>query len=224
MIEKEGNNKYSVKLYEYYNTKEEFIIVMELCEGTLLDIIINRENPFNFQEIKHILKQLNHSFEILTKNKVIHRALNIDNILIKYEDITNYIVKLKITDDYIIVLIFFTFISSKKNKEKLINEENYDEYSIKEDNKNFISPEILKKEKFIEKSDLWSLRVIIYVLAFNNYPYEGEKDDVILDEIKKMKLNKTLNNDLNDLIERLLIEDPMKRISWNDYFNHSFLK
>ena len=49
MIEKEGNNKYSVKLYEYYNTKEEFIIVMELCDGTLLDIIINRENPFNFQ-------------------------------------------------------------------------------------------------------------------------------------------------------------------------------
>ena len=182
MIEKEGNNKYSVKLYEYYNTKEEFIIVMELCDGTLLDIVINRENPFNFQEIKNILKQLNHSFEILAKNKVILRALNMDNILIKYEDKTNYIVKLKITDDC------------------LINEENFDEYSIKEDNKNFIAPEILKKEKFIEKSDLWSLGVIIYVLAFNNYPYEGEKDDVILDKIKKLKLNKTLNNDLNYLI------------------------
>ena len=104
----------------------------------------------------------------MTKNKVIHRALNIDNILIKYEDKTNYIVKLKITDDCIIVLIFFTFISSKKNKEKLINEENYDEYSIKEDNKNFIAPEILKKKKFIEKSDLWSLGVIFYLFPFNN--------------------------------------------------------
>ena len=206
MIEKDGNNEYSVKLYEYFNTKDEFIIVMELCDGNLLELFLERKNPFNFQEIKNILKQLNQSFYIMTENQVVHRALNMDNILIKYKDKNNYIIKLKLTDDC------------------LINNENYDEYLMKDENKNFVAPEILKKNKYIEKSDLWSLGVIIYVLALKNYPYQGEKNNEILNAIKNMKLKKTKNKNLDDLIEKLLIEDPIKRISWNEYFNHPFLK
>ena len=29
---------------------------------------------------------------------------------------------------------------------------------------------------------------------------------------------------LNDLISRLVVADPDKRISWNEYFNHQFFK
>ncbi len=199
-------NENSVKLYEYYQNDDEFIIVMELCDGNLLELFLERKNPFNFQEIKNILKQLNQSFYIMTENQVVHRALNMDNILIKYKDKNNYIIKLKLTDDC------------------LINNENYDEYLMKDENKNFVAPEILKKNKYIEKSDLWSLGVIIYILALKNYPYQGEKNNEILNAIKNMKLQKTKNKNLDDLIEKLLIEDPIKRMSWNEYFNHPFLK
>ena len=37
-------------------------------------------------------------------------------------------------------------------------------------------------------------------------------------------LKKTGCNQLDDLIEKLLIEDPIKRLNWDDYFNHSFFK
>ena len=47
----------------------------------------------------------------------------------------------------------------------------------------------------------------------------------ILKDIKHGKeLAKTGNDNLDDLISRLLIEDKNKRITWKDYFNHPFFK
>ena len=41
-----------------------------------------------------------------------------------------------------------------------------------------------------------------------------------LNKIKK----KTDDKILNDLIEKLVVNDPHKRIEWDDYFNHPFFK
>ena len=38
----------------------------------------------------------------------------------------------------------------------------------------------------------------------------------------KIKINKTGNEELDDLIKNLLQKEPSKRLNWNDYFNHSF--
>ena len=47
------------------------------------------------------------------------------------------------------------------------------------------APEILRGEKNInEKSDLWSVGVIIYFLFFKEYPYKGIKKDELLDQIR----------------------------------------
>ena len=88
-----------------------------------------------------------------------------------------------------------------------------------------IAPEILKyKEENNEKNDLWSLGIIIYILYFKEYPYKGENKLKIIEQINKNKQNfkKTGNSDLDDLIIKLLNDDPQKRISWEDYFNHPF--
>ena len=36
--------------------------------------------------------------------------------------------------------------------------------------------------------------------------------------------NKFDNHNLNDLVHKLIVVDPTKRISWEDYFNHPFFK
>ena len=100
--------------------------------------------------------------------------------------------------------------------------------SIKKDNQNidYIAPEILKKEEYNEKCDLWSLGVIIYVLSFGQYPYIGDNKEDILNEIKKNR-NITINtgdSNLDNLISELLKEDPNERFTWEQYLNHSFLK
>ena len=204
------NNNYTVKYYEHFHTNDEFAIVMELCDGNLLDFYIEKKNSFSPQKIKEILNLLNYSFIIMNRNNIIHRALNLENILIKYinTEKTRYIVKLKITDDSLVKDLPEIRINGKINSNKL-----------------FISPEILKKELNIEKCDLWSLGVIIYSLSCKDYPFHGKNESEILKDIQANCENlqiKTENSDLNDLIKKLLVENPDIRMTWEQYFEHPF--
>ena len=89
------------------------------------------------------------------------------------------------------------------------------------------APEIMKNEKYNDKCDLWSLGVIIYMLFFKKPPFQGQNEIALLNNIKiglKKPLKKTNNELLDDLLSKLLKEDPKKRISWEHYFNHPFCK
>ena len=207
---KDQKNIYTVKFYEHFHTKDEFAIVMELCDDNLLSLFAKKNFSFEPKRIQDILNLLNHSFKIMVQNKIVHRALNLENILVKFKDKQNskYVVKLKLTDDSLV-----KDLPQIKTKEK-INSGLF-----------FIAPEILEKKFHNEECDLWSLGIIIYALSFKDYPFKGNDSIEILNEIRKIGnnfKNKTNDSKLNDLISRLLIEDPNKRITWNQYFNHPF--
>ena len=92
-----------------------------------------------------------------------------------------------------------------------------------------MAPEILNAEKYDNKCDLWSIGVIIFQLKTRAYPYRGIVDKEILNDIEKKGLTvlNIIDNKekyLKDLLSRLLVRDPVKRISWENYFNHQFFK
>ena len=211
IVEGINNKNYNtVEFIESYENDNEFAIIMELCDDNLLNIFVKRPKPFNSDEICDILVQLNNSFKLMNENKLIHRALNLENILIKYinEEKTKYIIKLKITNDSCLI--------SEISKSKKTNNHSF-----------FVAPEILKREKYNEKSDLWSLGIIIYTLFFRRYPFNGDTEDEILKEIKNLSKYltiKTDNSDLDDLLRKLLVENPQKRLTWNQYFKHHFFR
>ena len=207
------NNENAVSLDECFETDEEFVIIMEKCDNNLFKHLISiKKTPFNPDEIYEILNQLNKCFEIMVKNKIIHRALKSQNILLKYlnEKKSKFLVKLKITFESCLWDNISNFLSS----------------DIARINKIY-APEILKKEKYTEESDLWSIGILIYLLYFKEYPFKGDSKEEILksiteDEINKLK--KGENTDLNNLIRELLIIEPNRRITWEEYFNHPFFR
>ena len=210
---KNEENKNAVKIYEYFDNDDEFSIVMELCDNNLFSIFL-KSQPFNDEKILDLLIQLNNSFRIMFEKKFVHRALNLENILIKEDNENNkYIYKLKITNDcdYLDNLIK----NYEKNKFPNIN-----------GLINYISPEILKGEKCDLNCDLWSLGIIIYALYFKVYPYNGQKQRQLLNDIKKVGKNfkKASNENINDLINRLLNVNPKERMTWEQYFNHRIFK
>ena len=90
-----------------------------------------------------------------------------------------------------------------------------------------MSPEILAGEEYDNETDLWSLGVIIYQLFFKKYPYDGETEVAIykkINELGQKILKETGDKNLDDLIGKLLVNNPKKRIKWEDYFNHPFFK
>jgi serine/threonine protein kinase len=206
-----NTNNNSVKFYEYYDTEKEFIIVMELCDDNLFSLLQERKKGLNKEEIYNIMNQLNYTFKIMNKNKIIHRDIKLENIVVKYNDKSkkNYIVKLT---DYGI-------------SKQLINTKGRTNVGTSLT----MAPEILKGEGEIydNKCDLWSIGIIIYQLYFKDYPYKGITDVAIYNQIKnlgKKILKRTNNNNLNNLIDSLLIIDPRERINYEEYFNHPFFK
>ena len=90
-----------------------------------------------------------------------------------------------------------------------------------------MAPEILEGEPYGLKCDLWSLGLILYILYFRKHPFlltitaEALKNLFKTDFQKDLKKSK--NEDFDKLIRKLLVKDPKERISWEEYFNHSFL-
>ena len=70
------------------------------------------------------------------------------------------------------------------------------------------------------KSDLWSIGIILYNLFFNQIPF-NDLDDYF-NPNKIINLKKTNYELLDDLLTKLIVKDPDKRINWNDYFIHPF--
>ena len=204
-------NVYAVKFIEYFNTKDEFVIILEFCDENLLTLFANKKLGFNSQKIRDILSLLNNSFRIMAQNKIIHRALNLENILVKYEnkEKNKYIVKLKVTDDSVLLDDLKNNLSFNKTKVNL----------------RFIAPEILRGEEYNEKCDLWSLGVIIYIFYFRQYPFNGKNELEMKEDIEKNINKLVIKTDdaaLDDLLKGLLNPNPNKRLNWNEYFNHHF--
>ena len=186
------NNNNSVKCYEYFNNKDNFVFIMELCDENLSQLLtnkfINNKLGFNSEEILEILKQLNNTFKIMKDKNIIHRDLKLENILIKYNDEQHKTFTIKLAD----YGSSKRFYSQSKSLSKIYFNSHVGTF-------NYMAPEILKGEEYNYKCDLWSLGIIIYRLIFGKFPYLGENEIALIKNIEKfgkMLFKKTENKEL----------------------------
>ncbi len=141
----------------------------------------------------------------MIKEKIIFKHLKLSNILFSINSINKINIKLSI------------YISNEFNK--ISSKTNLDNNSLT------ISPQILKGENYSNKTDLWSLGVIIYYMLFKEYPFNGKLEYQIIKDIEsKKELKEIKHKELKDLVHQMLLINENERISWNGYFNHTFFK
>ena len=66
------------------------------------------------------------------------------------------------------------------------------------------------------KSDIWPLGVTLYYMAKLDYPFNGNSEDEIKENILNtapLELDNTYSDSLNFLIKKMLTKDPLKRPS-----------
>lgn len=208
-IKKENLN--TVKFYEYFITKNEFCIVMELCDTDLKKLIIENSKTFKPIEIYDILTQLNNTFKIMAQYNLIHRDIKLENILVKYNVYSNNENIYKLT--------------GYEMSKQILNL--VEKFHGKISPYKYMAPELLRGEAFNQECDLWSLGICIYLLCFKDYPFNGNSANQVLKEIDEISPEfflKTNDPDLDYLISRLLTKEPNKRMTWNEYFNSSFFR
>ena len=83
----------------------------------------------------------------------------------------------------------------------------------------FTAPEILFKQDYNSKVDIWSLGVILYFLMYERLPFgqKGMEFDTVVDSIcyEDFKLPRYINRNLEDLLYKMLEKNCSKRISIN---------
>ena len=186
-------------------SNDEIFIVTELIEdGDFFNFIINRP-CFKEDQLKRIIRQLLEGIAYLHEFGIVHCDIKPENIL--YDKTTDNIIKL--TDFGLSKMIF-----SNENITDVCGTISY------------VAPEILTQQGHRMESDLWSVGVIMYLLSHGKLPFdEGTNDDIIISIIQNEPTYKTtLNDNMIDLIKKLLDKSPYNRITAKEALMHPFLK
>ena len=199
----------SVKIYDYYVTKDDFIIVMELCDENLLELLCRKQSGFSSDEIRNILLQLNNAFKVMNKNKISHRDLKLNNMLVKYKNSEK--------KEYRVLLCDYG-----ESNQLLI-----EKFKTHAGTKIYMAPQILLGGPYTEKCDLWSLGINIYQMYFKDFPYKGRMDMELYNNIVstgKSVLENIRKEDskLKNLLSKLLEIEEKDRIDWEAYYKDPF--
>ena len=196
----------SIKFICDFDSDNNLNIIMELCDKDLLCYLYERKTAFSIDEIRETFLQLNNAFRKMRYNNILHRDLKLGNVLIKFTDEskTRFIPKLA---DY------------GFSKELSI----YNTRTTHLGTPATMAPEIMMNLPYDEKSDLWSVGVMMYQLYYKEIPYDGMTETEILNKIiANTPYKQPEDKNFRDLLNKIFVMNPQNRISWNEYFNHPF--
>lgn len=129
-------------------------IVMELVEGRVLSDIIKEEGPMEWRQATEIVKQMAAALSVAHKNHIIHRDVKPQNILL--------------TEDGVPKLADFG-IAKAVNAATLVGVTGTVMGSV-----HYFSPEQARGGYVDEKSDIYSLGVVLYELLTGRVPFDGD--------------------------------------------------
>lgn len=93
----------------------------------------------------------------------------------------------------------------------------------------YVAPEILEGKGYTLKVDSWSLGVITYVMLCGFPPFYDEDNEKMFEFIKQGQYDfpspfwDDISSSAKDLISKLLVTDPLKRLSAEDALKHEWL-
>ena len=203
-----------VRIIESFNTKDSYVLVTEYCEGgELYDQV---RNQLSETQIAVIFKQLLSGLAYLHSHNIVHRDLKLENILIQE------IEKSKTTGEDLFNIKIIDFgtariFDNKKKPQSIVGSSYY------------IAPEVLN-QKYGKECDLWSVGVILYMFIVGHAPFDGCDDEEITGNIQKGiykkddKRWKKASKEVKDLIQKLLIYNPQKRLTALQALRHPWFK
>ena len=221
-------HKNIVKLEEFKKTSNHYYVIMEYCNGgTLTECLEKYKNlyhrPFTEEIVQHLMRQIVSAVNYLHEQKIIHRDLKLDNILVKFEkEIDKNNVNLLKSEVKIIDFgfaaykdqtgLFNTAIGSPMNMDPLIL-------------KKFNSGNSNKELGYDEKADIWSLGTLCYQMLIGNCAFDAYNMKELVSKVEEgtYKVPTNLSKEVVSFLNAMLQYDPQKRLNAKDLNRHAFL-
>ncbi|TYG44019.1 hypothetical protein ES288_D11G064400v1 [Gossypium darwinii] len=186
-------------------------LVLEFCAGGNLASYIRRYGRVQEQLARRFMQQLGAGLEVLQSHHIIHRDLKPENILL-----------LGSKDDLVLKIADFGLSRS-------LDPGNYAQTVC--GSPLYMAPEVLQFQSYDEKVDMWSLGAILFELLNGLPPFHGRTSVQLLQNIKsstclpfsKLFLPR-LHPDCVDMCSRLLSVNPVDRLSFQEFYQHRFLR
>ena len=200
----EMHNPFVIKVYKIYEDKNNFLIIMEYCEGGELFNYIVKKKRLSEEEASYFFYQLINGIEYIHSKGIAHRDLKPENLLLSKNKI------LKIID-----FGLSNFYDGQKRLQTPCGSPCY------------ASPEMVKGKKYDGFNiDIWAIGVILFAMLCGYLPFEDDENDtdVLFNEIIRNKIDYPyfLSKLSLDILHRILVSDPLKRITVDEIKKHDF--
>jgi calcium-dependent protein kinase len=196
-----------VRVFEFFEDKKKFYIVMEHCRGGELFTEIMKNKKYSESDSALIMRQIFSALTYMHSSKIAHRDLKPENLLF---DEKSELASIKLID----------FGSASYFNEKPMKEGIGTAY--------YMSPELISGS-YNEKCDIWSAGVILHVLIVGTPPFTGDSTKNIQKAITRNAYNMEVltrmntSEDLRDLMSHLMVPEA-QRFSAAQALDHPWIK
>ena len=191
-----------IKVFQIYEDNYNYLIIMEYCEGGELFNYIVKKGKLSEIEAAFFFYQIINGVEYLFSQGIAHRDLKPENLLLNKNNI--------------IKIIDFGLSNFFDGEHNLITPCGSPCYA---------SPEMVSGHKYNGFNiDIWATGIILFAMVCGYLPFEHSDKDKLFEQILKAKLDfpSHLSDSVKDLISKILITDPNKRINIEQIKKHSF--
>ena len=226
---KKINHPNIVRLIDLKKTKSHCYIVMEFCNGGDLSGCLKKykevhRRPFSEQIVQYLMRQIVNGLEFLHSNKIIHRDLKLDNILVTFnsEEDKKNLNMMRATAK----IIDFGFATTLKASKSNLT------YTVLGTPTN-MDPQLLQNmenhtrnvQGYDDKADIWSLGTLCYEMLVGHMAFSGTSMQELFLKVKQgtYSLPANLSEEVVSFINGMLQKDPSKRLSAKELKKHDFL-
>ncbi|CAH0016570.1 unnamed protein product [Clonostachys rhizophaga] len=227
-IEKDTLNRLTehpgiVRLYYTFQDQNSLYYVLDLCSGGELLGVLKKTGTFDVECTRFYSAQILDAISYMHSRGVIHRDLKPENVLL--DDQMN----IKITDFGTAKLLQDPREARRQMERGILDPSRGDE---DDDGRaasfvgtaEYVSPELLTHKNACKASDLWAFGCIVYQLLVGRPPFKAGSEYLTFQKIVHLEYEFPQGFPLaaRDLVERLLVLDPSRRLTIEHIKNHEF--
>eukprot|EP00746_Dinoflagellata_sp_MGD_P025752 gnl/MRDRNA2_/MRDRNA2_160646_c0_seq1.p1 gnl/MRDRNA2_/MRDRNA2_160646_c0~~gnl/MRDRNA2_/MRDRNA2_160646_c0_seq1.p1 ORF type:complete len:484 (+),score=112.67 gnl/MRDRNA2_/MRDRNA2_160646_c0_seq1:204-1655(+) len=197
-----------IRYYDFYEDPHFLYVVMELCSGGEVFQKILELKRFQETDASAIGRQMLSAVNYIHQMGICHRDIKAENFMFAENSISS---PLKMID-----FGMATKFTPNQVLTELCGSPHY------------LSPELIG-QKYNQSADLWAFGVLLYLLMYGRYPYDGKNPQdimtkILMDRIEWRHDKAKLSENAIDFLKRLLERNPRKRINAEEALKHTWMQ